>query len=239
MTKIIKDEFVYTGTDNLEAMLEAKNYNEYLISKVEKSATNKKIKILDFGAGSGTYAEMLRNRGYTVDCLEPDKKLQKVLKAKKFKVYSDINDLKSGSYDLIYALNVLEHIEEDGEIFKLLTKLLKKEGSIIVYVPAFQILYSAMDRLVEHHRRYRKTHLKKMAIDSNLSIVKLNYCDPIGFAATLAFKFIGNKSGSISSGSVKLYDRVAFPISIIIEPLTRRYIGKNVLLLARLKTNNK
>ncbi len=113
-----KSEFEYTGRDNLESMTEAKRYNKYLIDLVERgmSQTGKKNpKILDFGAGSGTYADMLKERGVTVDCLEPDAILGKTLREKGYKVIKDIGDLKTGTYDVIYALNVLEHIEKHEE----------------------------------------------------------------------------------------------------------------------------
>lgn len=229
-----KKTFVYTGCENLEAMTEAKNYNRYLIGLVEEALGGTKgKKILDFGAGSGTYADMLKEKGIQVDCLEPDKKLQKILTKKGYKVLSDAKELKAGSYDLIYALNVFEHIENDHDNFALLSKAIKKDGAVLIYVPAFQSLFSSMDNLVGHHRRYRKSRLNRMAQESDMKVAKLQYCDPVGFLATLAFKATRNKKGVISPKSVKLYDRVAFPVSRALEPLFKNLAGKNVVLIAK------
>jgi SAM-dependent methyltransferase len=228
------ETFVYTGAENLEAMAEAKNYNDYLISMIEKALKNPAgKKILDFGAGAGTYADILFERGIIPHCLEPDKALQNKLRNKGYKIVNDIKALKPNSYDLIYALNVFEHIEDDMDVFKELTKALKKDGIIIVYVPAFQSLFSSMDRLVGHHRRYRKKHLKDMAEHGKMNVIKLHYCDPVGFTASLLFKATGNKSGVISANSVKLYDRVAFPISRLLEPILKHALGKNAVLISR------
>jgi SAM-dependent methyltransferase len=230
---VLNDEdFVYTGGENLEAMAEAKNYNKYLISIVEGALKDNSKKILDFGAGSGTYADMLKAKGITVDCLEPDKKLQGILKKKGYKVVSDAKDLKPNSYDLIYAFNVFEHIEDDHENFALLTKALTRNGRIIVYVPAFQSLFSSMDKLVGHYRRYRKDRLRKMAEVNKMNILRLHYCDPVGFAAALVFKASRNKNGVISAKSVKLYDSIAFPPSRVLEPVLKHLVGKNVVLVA-------
>jgi SAM-dependent methyltransferase len=231
-----KKTFVYTGCEVLEAIAEAENYNRYLVKMIQKQVARspkKKPVVLDFGAGMGLYADMLKDdTKSTIDCLEPDKKLQKMLTKKGYKVLASADDLKPNSYDVIYSLNVMEHIEDDHKVFGQLTKALKKNGIIVIYVPAFQSLYSSMDKLVEHHRRYRKSHLRKMANDNDLKIVTLQYCDPIGFGAALAFKAVGNKSGVISPRSVKIYDRVAFPVSRIVEPASKHIVGKNVVLVA-------
>lgn len=227
--------FVYTGCEVLEAVAEAKNYNRYLVKMITKQvarSAKKKPAVLDFGAGMGLYADMLKDEGVTADCLEPDKKLQKMLSKKGYKVLASADKLKPNSYDVIYSLNVMEHIGDDHKVFKQLTKALKKDGIIIIYVPAFQSLYSSMDKLVEHHRRYRKSRLRKMASDNNLNIVSLRYCDPIGYAAAVAFKASGNKSGVISPRQVKIYDRLAFPVSRVIEPVSRHIVGKNAVLIA-------
>lgn len=228
-----KKTFVYTGCENLEAMAEAKNYNKYLISIIENNLNKKGKKVLDFGAGSGTYADMLKEKGIVVDTLEPDKVLQKVLNKKGYKVISDAKELKPNSYNLIYALNVFEHIKDDHDNFALLTKALTKNGIIIVYVPAFQSLFSSMDKLVGHHRRYRKGRLREMADANKMNILKLHYCDPVGFAASLAFKATRNKSGVISAKSVKFYDTIAFPPSRALEPVLKHIVGKNVVLVAQ------
>jgi SAM-dependent methyltransferase len=234
-----KRTFVYTGCDNLEAMAEAKNYNNYLIELVEK-ATNqvnsKKPKILDFGAGSGTYADMLMKKGIKVDCLEPDLVLQKILKSKKYEVVADIKYLKPNTYDVIYSLNVFEHIKDDESVVELLKTALKPGGVLFVYVPAFQVLFSAMDRKVEHHRRYRKDRLRTFANKANLEILELSYCEPVGFAASLGYKILGSDDGVLSPGSVKVYDTFAFPISKFVQPITKHLFGKNVFMFARKKS---
>lgn len=229
-------KFAYTGHDNLESMAHAVNYNNFLIKHVideigEKNLKNKKV--LDFGAGSGTYADMLLKQGIKVDCIEPDTKLQKTLRSKGHKVLSSVSEIRPHSYDIIYAFNVMEHIENDHEIFDRLTRALRHEGSIVIYVPAFHSIFSAMDTLVGHHRRYRKNRLREMAQRNKLNITRLEYVDAIGYVASLAFKLTGNKKGTISPRSVKLYDRLAFPLSKSLGHITKHVFGKNALLIAK------
>lgn len=230
--------FTYTGVDNLEVMAGAKNYNSYLVNLVKwanSSRKEKTTKVLDFGAGSGTYAEIVRGEGYDVECIEPDAHLQSVLKKKKFKVQNDAKDATAKRYDSIYSFNVFEHIDDDYRVAETLLKSLKPGGSVVIYVPAFQILFSSMDTKVGHFRRYRKDRLQKIASDNNLVVKKLAYCDPVGYFAALTFRFVGNKNGDISPKAIWFYDRFVFPLSSFVEPLTSNFFGKNVVLIAEKK----
>lgn len=227
-------KFKYTGVDNLEAMQEAKRYNRALINLVVSELEGRsKYTILDFGAGSGTYADMLKAQGVIVDCVEPDKSLQRILNNKAYKAFDYADSLKPNSYDVIYALNVLEHIDDDFTVFNQLINALKPGGTVIIYVPAFNSLYSSMDKLVGHHRRYRKARLAAMAKNNHLVIKRLEYQDPLGYIAASIYKATGNRTGKISPWSVKFYDTCVFPISKAIQLTTKNLFGKNVCLIAK------
>ncbi len=225
--------FAYTGCDNLEVMTVAKKYNRFLVELVTDTTDNlKQKKVLDFGAGSGTYSDLLKERGVAVDCLEPDATLGKVLAKKNYKVHDSSAKLKPNTYDVIYSFNVFEHIEDDFEAARQVSKALKPGGVLIIYVPAFQTLYSSMDKKVEHVRRYKMDRLQKISIENKLSVSTLRYCDPVGFFAALFYKHLGSKDGSLSVGAIKFYDSFIFPISRVLEFFTKRIFGKNALLVA-------
>ncbi len=114
-----------------------------------------------------------------------------------------------------------------------LSKNLKKGGILIIYVPALKILFSSMDRLVGHYRRYSLSMLKELTNDAGVEVVHARYCDPVGFMASIAYKVSSNKKGTITPSSVKIYDRLLFPISKTIEPLFRNVGGKNALMVVR------
>ena len=65
------------------------------------------------------------------------------------------------------------------------------------------------------------------------TIDKMRYVDSLGFAATLAFKATDNGRGDINRSMLRLYDRFAFPVSLVLDNLARRWFGKNLLALAR------
>jgi SAM-dependent methyltransferase len=222
----------YTGTAVLEAMTEAKNYNEFLVDLIVAEEPDRGARVLDFGAGLGTFADMMRGRGYNPDCAEVDEELCQHLTAKGYNVATDVGTLEPRSYDLIYTLNVMEHIENDFDTVKQLSGLLAPGGRILIYVPASQVLYSAFDRLVGHYRRYDRARLRNIASASDLTVKELRYCDPLGWLAAFAYKLIGDKEGELTPRSVATYDRFVFPLSRRLEPIFGQGIGKNVLLVA-------
>lgn len=228
-TKAETQDYRYNSQANLENMQAAANYNRYqrdfIIDELKKIKKDKK-KILDFGAGMGTYADTLKDQGWQVDCVEIDPEEVKVLKAKGYKVHEGIERVKT-KYDVIYSLNVLEHIKDDAKALKALKACLSDEGVIIIYVPAFNLIFSQLDVLAEHFRRYRAKDIRELALKTNMKVT-VKYCDPIGFAGALAYRFLGG-SGTLHPRSIHIFDKYLFPVSIFLEPLTKNVFGKNVL----------
>lgn len=226
----------YTGVDNLEVMQEAVNYNRYLLDTVRKYAPPR-AKVLDFGAGGGQFAAPLRAQGMDVTALEPDQLLQQRLRTQGLPVAGSLGDLADGSLDYIYTLNVLEHIDDDGAALRGLYAKLKQGGRLLIYVPAFPVLYTSMDAKVGHVRRYTRSSLITPVSAAGFHIDRVAYADSLGFFATLAFKLSGNKRGNVSLGALKLYDRVVFPISRALDLISHRWLGKNLLLICTKRTN--
>jgi len=147
---------------------------KHVIEKViEKIFKKKKLKILDFGAGSGVNLSMLSRFG-KVNIYEPHKKTQKFLRKKySGKKFNILTKLKKNKYDLILLADVLEHIKKDKKKIKKLSKNLKKEGKIFITVPAFHCLFTNKDVVLGHYRRYSISQIKR--IFKNFKIKKLSY----------------------------------------------------------------
>lgn len=222
----------YTGTDNLEVMADAINYNNYLSSLVLSHA-RKNEAIVDFGSGIGTFARGLASQGYRVHCIEPDAKQAAMIAAAGLPVSTSVDELADGSVDYLYTLNVLEHIEDDTAALRQLHKKLKPGGKMLIYVPAFQVLFSSMDRKVGHFRRYTKRDLTDKLRAANFDVLSARYVDSIGFFASLYFRFAGNDSGTLNHKALIFYDRIVFPISRMCDAVLSPLFGKNVVVTAK------
>ena len=120
-------QLTYTGVDVLETLDRATNYNSLLLDLILDNSGDC-TRMLDFGAGIGTFAKLLRNRGIEVVCVEPDALLANGLVGDGFLTFNDLNEVPDGSFDFIFTLNVLEHIEDDETSFRRLATKLARGG---------------------------------------------------------------------------------------------------------------
>lgn len=221
----------YTGVENLEIMAEAINYNRFLHQVISARARSDD-QIVDFGAGSGTFARPLREAGYRVCCIEPAPELRVRLASVGLSVRDDLATLADASVDYLYTLNVLEHIEDDRQVLRQFHRVLKPSGRLLIYVPAFAVLYSSMDRKVGHYRRYRRPDLVARTMEAGLRVTYARYVDSLGFPASLLYRLTDPGTGRINRRALKAYDRMVFPVSRMLDRVTGRLFGKNLLLRA-------
>ena len=222
----------YTGTDNLEAMKDAVNYNRYLLDLIRTHAGDAR-RIIDFGAGGGTFAAPTAQAGFDLTAIELDDGLRAHLAGLGLRTAASATELPPASFDYAYTLNVLEHITEDVAALRQLRGVLKPGARLLIYVPAFPVLYTSMDAKVGHVRRYTRDTLVRSVTAAGFTVDRVEYADSLGFFATLAFKWTDRGSGSLNLRLLKLYDRIFFPLSRVLDVLTHRWLGKNLVVVAR------
>ena len=222
---------------DLEASLE--NYNKDVILKLASGLgipKNSTSNVIDFGAGSGTLAKILRtNFGVDPICIEIDNDLKKNLESNGFRVFRSIQEVES-KISLVYTSNVLEHLEDDVKELIAIREKMQVGGLLAIYVPALPILFSDLDRTVGHYRRYGRMELISKVESAGYHVRSCYYNDFLGVPVSLLFKIFGLHK-SLGFGSVKslqFYDRVIYRISKIIDNAGgKRLIGKNLILVAR------
>lgn len=94
-----------------------------------------------------------------------------------------------GTFDLLIAMDVLEHIQDDASALQSWLKHIKTGGGIFITVPAFQSLWSHHDEILNHKRRYTRISLARLGEVSGLTTVKINY----GFGAVFPAAWIIRK----------------------------------------------
>lgn len=198
---------------------------------IRRAANSKDL--IDFGAGIGTFSARLRDAGYHVVCIEPDSSQRQRLLEQGFKAFPDIASVPDESASFIFSLNVFEHIEDDEMAVMQVRRKLKPGGGFLLYVPAFQFLWSSLDDQVCHRRRYTKTTLRRLVQGAGFSIERLRYADTLGFLVTLLFRLSRRSAETLTPTSIGFYDRWIFPPSRVFDLLFNRLFGKNVFVLCR------
>jgi len=130
-------------------------------------------RVMDAGAGIGTYTELLLADGREVVSLEYDGAFVERLRqrfAADRRVSVQQADLGSPAglpvfpeVDSALCLNVLEHIEDDVQALQNLRRRVRVGGRLVALVPAYHWLFNTMDKSVGHHRRYgRREFLERL-----------------------------------------------------------------------------
>lgn len=87
----------------------------------------------------------------------------------------------SQSFDLIVALDILEHISNDSTALQEFRRILRPGGKLIATVPAYRSLWSAHDVALMHFRRYTARELRERVSEVGLRVRRLSYTMTILF----------------------------------------------------------
>jgi len=200
-----------------------------LIYKISNQGVHK---VLDFGCGSGYISKGLQDRFPNLKITSADHN-EIALKSVKSKGISDVLDLRvqalqESSYDIILCLDVLEHLENDQACLVKLKKSLKKNGKIIVTVPAFEFLWSGEDYVSNHLRRYNKKKLNNLIQKSGFRVEYISYFNFFLFLPIL-FVLFKNRilfPKSMYESNVKVYPDFLNLLFTKIFSFEEKFIGR-------------
>lgn len=155
--------------------------------------------ILEVGCGTGHNLAMLGRFG-KVDAIEVDAEARAFAEKRTGRPVSSaplpaLPGIERGHYDLVAALDVVEHIADDRAAVEALASCLKPGGKLLVTVPAHQWMWSAHDELNHHKRRYSKRGLARLIEGSPLKLDRIGYFNsllfPLAVGARMASKLTG------------------------------------------------
>lgn len=116
-----------------------------VLRAIEKKNFGENTKILDFGCGEGSFIPTQTKYFKNVDAFDLDiqeaKKLCAHLAIKNVKLYTDLKQISKKKYDVIVALDVLEHIKNIDLITNKLLEMLNKKGLIFITGPSENFIY--------------------------------------------------------------------------------------------------
>ena len=125
-------------------------------------------------------------------------------------------------------LDVLEHIKNDKKEIDMALKSLKKNGSLIINVPAFQFLYSDFDKNVGHYRRYNKKKLISLFKNTKYKKISFKYYDSFGFILSFLSKIL-NKNFKQNFKQKIIFWNFLIPYSKILDKIIFNKFGKSLI----------
>jgi SAM-dependent methyltransferase len=143
--------------------------------------------VLDLGCSGNSFLYFLNSRAHksfydiAITPLKNYFKLNKLILQKERKeetwhpLCGDITNLpyKDESFDLVCALDVLEHIKEDTIAVSEMSRILKTNGIAVISVPHLMKYYTFQDSLIGHYRRYEIDPIIKVFKKFNLANLKI------------------------------------------------------------------
>jgi SAM-dependent methyltransferase len=226
------------GEDTLKAIARADKFNFWMYSQMRPYLQGN---ILEIGSGIGNISDFLtkefpsaclsdvrdqytehlkqrfpKNNVFNIDLVHPEFE----------RVYQEI----LGSFDFIFALNVVEHIKDDSLAVINMSKLLKPSGRLFILVPAYQWLYNSFDVALEHFRRYNH---------KRIACLNPNDCEPIQTRYFNAFGIVGwfivgsiFKKKIIPEGNMSLFNKIV-PMVKVLDWVLGNQIGLSVILVTK------
>lgn len=147
--------------------------------------------ILDVGCGSGATLQVLEDYGYTIG-LDPYPSAIALSKRRGLThlVVGDATQLPydKQTFDLVTALDVVEHIADDEAALREFHRVLAPDGQLLVTVPAYQWLWSQHDVALDHFRRYTAGLLRQRVEAAGFAIERLTYCISLLLPAAAALR---------------------------------------------------
>ena len=134
-------------------------------------------RLLDFGCGTGFNLSHLREYGEVSGadrCRPEDREFRSGVG---FPILDVEHDLaaRQGSFHLVTALDVLEHLDDDVRGLRELGGLLAPGGQLVLTVPAYDWLWSGEDVISEHRRRYTRSRLLRACQSAGLQVRYASY----------------------------------------------------------------
>jgi len=175
------------------AILES--FTEKIVQSLSGSET--KSKILDVGCGTGANLEMLLNFGDAEGVDVSDDALE-FCRKKELKVHKGLAEelpFDDESFDIVTALDVVEHLDDDVAGLKEMHRVLRKGGKSLVFVPAFMWLWGVQDDISNHRIRYTKRQIVERLEKAGFEVERATYANITFFAPILVGRTIMKLTG--------------------------------------------
>ncbi len=192
-----------------------------------------KGKILDIGCGSGAYLNYLRKKGWQVAGLDVSPLAVKQTRRLGIECFmSEVYnaDFRPESFNVVTAINTIEHMHNPLRSLKKINEILKKNGTLIIVVPNVESLEAKIFGrhwhewdIPRHLYHFSLETLTKLLELANFNIILVEHESRIDGLLRSIDLVVGEKTGLLIRGLSKLL----YPAFALFE----RRVGKGLLII--------
>jgi SAM-dependent methyltransferase len=128
-----------------------------LVERILATLNSPNPRILDVGCGTGANLKVLaaygRAEGVDISPQAVDFCRERGLDSVKLGAIEEL-PYDDDSFELVTALDVVEHLDDDVAGLREMRRVLRPDGRILIFVPAFMFLWGVQDDVSNHRRRY-------------------------------------------------------------------------------------
>lgn len=168
--------------DTVEWRAKAKRDLVFQLWKQYQTYSQKPM-LLDLGCGTGVLQTEFEKKfpnmlAYGIDVSKDAIKYAKMRGIKRAALFNGITfPFKTNTFDIVTAIDVLEHVPNDEKAIKEIYRVLKPGGIGIFLVPAHPHLWSTRDVRLQHYRRYLKNELEYKSYTNGFQIMTSKNAD--------------------------------------------------------------
>jgi SAM-dependent methyltransferase len=229
---------VHSASTMSEAMPHAHNYHRWVFDSFARYL--KPTTALEIGSGHGAYSRLLAEILDSVIVSDIDPEAVERIRIElagipnvEYRVMDGVDpQLLGRPVDNIVLVNLLEHIEDDGALLAHCRDSLREDGRLVVFSPAFPLLFSRMDEEAGHFRRYTRGGIVDVVRGAGFEVTEVRFFNAIGFFGWYANKLVGSGiHGAGTNSQINLYNRLI--------PWTKRadalmpFIGQSLLVVGK------
>jgi SAM-dependent methyltransferase len=148
--------------------------------------------LVDCGAGTGMFAHEVSRRCRVIALDDHEESLalaREKLGAERVLQGSCTNiPLEVGTVDIVTALDVVEHVENESLAMAEFARVLRRGGVLVVTVPALMLLWSDWDVVLHHFRRYTRKSLLAIVPTDKFDVIHVNYINVVALPLVLAIR---------------------------------------------------
>src|ERR1044071_1107679 len=164
-----------------------------LVERICGTLNNPNPSILDVGCGTGANLKMLADYGKAegVDISPQAIEFcrERGLDSVKLGAIEQL-PYESGSFELVTALDVVEHLDDDVAGLREMRRVLVRDGRVLLFVPAFMFLWGVQDDVSNHRRRYTLPGLLKAVEAAGFSVEWSSYANISFFLPVLVVRSV-------------------------------------------------
>jgi SAM-dependent methyltransferase len=164
-----------------------------LVEKISPTLNNPNPRILDVGCGTGANLKMLAQygsaEGVDISPQAVDFCRERGLNSVRLGAIEDL-PYESGSFELVTALDVVEHLDDDVAGLREMRRVLRPNGRLLLFVPAFMFLWGVQDDVSNHRRRYTLPGLLKAVEAAGFAVEWSSYANVSFFLPVLVVRSV-------------------------------------------------